>query len=388
MPSLSVLIKPVSSLCNLKCKYCFYHSVSELREVRNYGVMDVNTLESIVRKALEFSDFSCTFAFQGGEPTLRGLGFFKHFIELQKKYNLKNVQIYNAIQTNGIVIDDEWAKFLSENNFLVGISLDGTKEIHDSIRINSASKGSFNKVMNSIKLFNKYNVQYNILCVVNSYVARHINKVYSFFKKNDFSYLQFIPCLDPLNQPPGLHEYSLTPERYSYFLKNLFDLWYDDISRGNFISIRYFENLVQMVMGQPPELCGMTGQCNCQFVIEADGGVYPCDFYVLDEWYLGNIKDLGFPDLKYSDAGKKFVETSIHIDEKCTQCKWLYICRGGCRRNREPFINGLPSPNYYCSSYYQFFDHAFERIKHLAQSLSISGHNTHSHHVSARNASP
>ncbi|NLZ54654.1 MAG: anaerobic sulfatase maturase, partial [Thermoanaerobacteraceae bacterium] len=346
MPPLSILMKPASGNCNLRCKYCFYHSVTEIREVENYGMMKLGTLETIVQKALQFADGICMFAFQGGEPTLRGLDFYKKFIEFQKKYNTKNVRLNNAIQTNGIVIDDEWAEFLAENNFLVGISLDGPKDIHDSLRVDAKNRGSFNRVMNTISLFNKHRVEFNILCVVNSYVARHINKIYTFFKKNNFRYLQFIPCLDPLNEEPGGYDYSLTPERYAYFLKNLFDMWYDDIMKGNMVSIRYFDNLVGMLMGYPPEVCGMIGQCSCQFVIEADGGVYPCDFYVIDEWYLGNIENMGFVELKNSDAGKKFVEVSKHIDPRCTECKWFTLCRGGCRRAREPFAEGKPVLNY------------------------------------------
>lgn len=370
MPPLSILMKPASGNCNLRCKYCFYHSVTEIREVENYGMMKLDTLETIVKKALQFADRFCTFAFQGGEPTLAGLDFYKKLIEYQKLYNTKKVQVQNAIQTNGIVINDEWAKFLADNNFLVGISLDGPKDIHDLIRFDAGGSGTFTRVMNTLSLFNKYKVEYNILCVVNLYVARHINKVYNFFKKNGFKYLQFIPCLDPLNEQPGGYDYSLAPERYTGFLKNLFDQWYQDIMKGNVISIRYFDNLVGMFMGMRPEACGMSGVCNCQFVIEADGGVYPCDFYVIDEWYLGNIKDLGFEELKFSENGKRFVEVSKYMDPKCEGCKWLNLCRGGCRRSREPFVDGRPVLNYYCSSYEEFFEYAVKRLQQLAAMFS------------------
>jgi uncharacterized protein len=366
MPPLSVMIKPASSNCNLKCKYCFYHSIAENRLTRSYGIMDYETLEIIVSKSLAFADSTCTLAFQGGEPTLAGLDFFRKLIEYEKMYNKKNLRINNSLQTNGIVIDDEWAKFLASNRFLVGISLDGTKDVHDANRTDFSGKGTFKKVMNTIELFNKHGVEYNILTVVNAFNVRHINKIYNFFKKNGFLHQQYIPCLDPLGEKPGGHIYSLTPERYEKFLKTLFDLWYEDVSRGNIISIRNFDNYLGMMMGYPPEACGMLGVCNCQFIIEADGGVYPCDFYVTDEWYLGNIAEKGFDELKSCETARRFVEVSKYIDPACKNCVWAKLCWGGCRRNREPFISGKPALNYYCSSYKSFFEYSAKRLHRLA----------------------
>ena len=367
MKAISVLIKPASGNCNLRCKYCFYNSIIRNRETENYGMMDLDTLEILVKKVFESADIACTFAFQGGEPTLVGLDFYKTLIELQKKYNTKNIQVNNALQTNGIVIDDNWAKFLNKNNFLVGLSLDGPKDIHDTNRTDVNKKGSYNTVMNAVRLFNKYGVEYNILFVVNAYVARHITKIYNFFKKQKFNYLQFIPCLDPLEEKPGGHEYSLTPEKYATFLKTLFDLWHEDVVKGKMISIRTFDNYIGMLLGYRPEACGMMGECNCQFVIEADGGVYPCDFYVYDDWYMGNIKEQSFEELYNSNTAKNFIDVSKHVSPECKQCKWANICRGGCRRTREPFENGKPVLNYYCPSYMEFFEYAMPRMQQLAR---------------------
>lgn len=366
MPPVSLLIKPASSLCNLRCKYCFYHSISDSRSVKSYGIMNDCIQEKLVKNALEYADQICTFAFQGGEPTLAGLSFYRLFVELVKKYNTKNVKVNYAIQTNGMVIDEEWARFLAENSFLVGISLDGYKDLHDASRTDVSEKGSFNRVLEAIRLFDKFHVEYNILCVVNAYTARHISKVYNFFRKNGFKYLQFIPCLDPLDEKPGGHDYSLTPERYTYFLKNLFDDWYKDLKSGNFISIRYFDNLVGMLMGYPPESCGMSGVCTAYFVVEADGGVYPCDFYVLDEWLLGNISETGLADMKNCRRAAEFVEISRHIDPKCRECRYFNLCRGGCRRNREPLVNDELALNYYCQAFRSFFEYAGSRLKELA----------------------
>lgn len=370
MPPLSLLIKPASGNCNLRCKYCFYHSVTKIREVESYGIMSTETLEWVIKKALEFSDHNCTIAFQGGEPTLAGLDFYRKLIEFENKYNIKKVEIHNAIQTNGVVINDEWADFLAHNKFLVGISLDGPKDIHDSLRFDAIGKGSFSSVMNAIRLFNKHHAEYNILSVVNNYSARHADKIYNFFKKNNFRHLQFIPCLDPLNELPGAYDFSLSPGKFTTFLKTLFDLWYEDVIKDNIISIQYFDNLVGMLMGYRPNVCSMTGVCQCQFVIEANGGVYPCDFYVIDEWHLGNIQDLGFVELKDSVAGKRFADATKHIDMKCKGCKWFELCRGGCRRSREPFKEEEPVLNYFCESYTDFFEYAYKRLQHIAVRLS------------------
>ena len=370
MQPLSLLIKPASSNCNLRCQYCFYHSIAENRTTSSYGVMSSETLEVLVKKALECTEGSCTFAFQGGEPTLAGLDFYKKLVEIVPKYNIKKVKVNYALQTNGLAIDGEWAEFLMENKFLVGISLDGPKDIHDITRIDPQGKGSFKRVMATVDLFNKHHVEYNVLCVVNAYVARHISKVYSFYKKHDFRFLQFIPCLDPLNEEPGGHQYSLTPERYTQFLKKLFDEWYNDILKDDILSIRYFDDLIAMLMGYPPGSCGMSGTCGDNYVIEANGGVYPCDFYVLDEWYIGNIHEIGFEQIRASAPACSFIEVSKHIDPQCEGCKWYNLCRGGCRRYREPFENGKPVLNYYCSSFKEFFEYTIERMLKLADMFS------------------
>ncbi|WP_371370647.1 anaerobic sulfatase maturase [Sporomusa aerivorans] len=370
MPQINVLIKPASSNCNLRCNYCFYHSIAENRETHSYGMMDNRTLELLVEKVFACAEYSCTFAFQGGEPTLIGLEFYEKLIEFQKKYNVKNLQIYNVLQTNGMLIDAAWARFLAEHNFLVGLSLDGPQDIHDYNRIGANHKGSFSRVMRTVQLLNNYRVEYNILCVVTANTARHVSKIYNFYKKNNFFYLQFIPCLDPLGEPHGGYNYSLTPEKYAIFLKRLFDEWYTDLSKGNKVSIRYFDNIVGLAMGLQPEACGMSGKCSFQFVVEADGGIYPCDFYVIDKWHIGNIKNLSFAELATSNIVKEFIEGSQYIEHNCKLCRWENFCRGGCRREREPLAKNLPALNYHCEAYREFFEYAGPRIYELARRYS------------------
>lgn len=370
MPPITVMIKPASGSCNMRCRYCFYHDVAENREIQSYGIMTQENLEIIMKKLLDYARESCTIAFQGGEPTLAGLPFFRRLMELEQEYNVHHVKIQNCIQTNGYLIDEEWAQFLGKNHFLVGLSLDGDKDLHDLNRLDAKRQGTFSRIMKAARLLEKHQVEFNILCVVTSATARHIARIYRFFQKNNLRYLQFIPCLDPLYEDKGQHPYSLTPKLYGQFLKNLFDLWYSDVKAGNFIYIRYFENLVGMLMGYLPESCGVIGHCSYQTVIEADGGVYPCDFYVLDEYRMGSLVTDSFEEIEARRREIAFAEASLHVDEACRNCKWLNICRGGCRRDREPVVNGVPSLNYFCESYQEFFSYAIDRLMEIARMAS------------------
>jgi uncharacterized protein len=331
--------------------------------------MNIDLLEVIVQKAFAEAQEEVTFAFQGGEPTLAGLDYFENFIRYEGKYNHKNIKINHAIQTNGILIDQEWARFLAKNHFLVGISLDGPKSIHDSYRMDNQGRGTYQRVIDGIENLKRHQVDFNILSVVTSQLARHAHQVYRFFQKKGFKYIQFIPCLFPLGESPNQYPYSLTPERYGNFLKTIFDLWYHNVGNHEFVSIRYFDNLLQMMLGYPPEACDMTGHCSCQFIIEANGGVYPCDFYVLDQWYLGNIRAQSFTQLFDSPTAQQFMQSSTYVDPACRECPWFPLCRGGCRRWREPFVDGKPRLNYLCPAYKYFFSYTIERFKEIVAKI-------------------
>ena len=367
MPPLSVMIKPASSDCNLDCEYCFYKSLSEKRKLKSYGQMDLDLLEEIVKTAFATADGACNFAFQGGEPTLVGLEFYQHLLQFIRKYNTNNIKVNKSIQTNGIRINKEWAKFFADNNFLVGISLDGPQKIHDLYRVDHANRGTQQQVMEAIKLLEQAGAEYNILTVVNAEVANNPTAVYDFFKQQGFNYLQFIKCLDPVDEKPGQSSHSLLPEDYAQFLKTLFDLWYQDLKQGQMISIRYFDNLVQMAMGEQPEACDMSGTCNCQFIIEADGSVYPCDFYVTDKWKLGNIRDDDFSTLYNSQRAQEFMSETHFVAEECKSCQWFKLCRGGCRRTQESAGSDKLELDYFCPAYQDFFQSAAARILKLAQ---------------------
>ena len=361
MPAASILIKPASANCNMDCKYCFYKCLSSHREEYSKGFMKEETLETLVREAIAYADGSLTFAFQGGEPTLAGLDFFQKAVELQQKYNNKKLQIENTIQTNGLLIDEKWARFLGEHRFLVGLSLDGPKKMHDRYRKDAGGQDTFARIMHSVQLLEQYHVDYNVVTVVTNDTAKQASFLYKFWKRNHYPFVQFIPCMDEIKRQDGTQEcsiYAVEPEQYGKFLCELFDLWYADFVAGETMDIRMFSNLAQMAAGYPAEECGMNGCCNCYFVVEGDGSVYPCDFYCMDAWKLGTVKD-GFVQMKTSEKAKAFVEASRPVCATCHECPYFSLCRG------EPFVDGKPGLNQLCSAYRMFFAHAAERMERL-----------------------
>lgn len=365
--SLYLLIKPASSSCNLKCRYCFYNDIAEKREVANYGSMSEDCLRHIVKKAFTYAEDNITFGFQGGEPLMRGIEFFEHFIEMLREYDPKGVKTQISIQTNGTLIDEAWAEFFFKNKFLIGISLDGYKETHNLNRVDGENQGTFNHVVKSINLLKKWNVEFNILCVVTKNVARHANKVYQYLKNTGSGYIQFIPCLDEYGEQPGTNKYSLSPKGYGEFLNRIFDLWHRDILRGNYCSIRYFDDLITILKGYPPASCDMQGECSRGTVIEADGSVYPCDFYVVDEYRLGNVLEDDFETLIGCPSMDRFVETSRNITEDCINCRFQSICRGGCRRHKVNLEHGGGLENYFCDSYKTFFEYSLDRLIRISK---------------------
>lgn len=369
MPPVQLLIKPSSGMCNLRCTYCFYSDITRKREQENYGFMTLETIEAIVKKTLDYADGSCGFAFQGGEPTLIGLDFFKEVLRMQEKYNTKKLQINNSIQTNGYHLDAEWAQFLAENRFLVGLSLDGIKQTHDAYRKNGDGRETFADIMVTAELFNRHHVEYNILTVVNQKTAAKISKIYAFYQKNNFRYLQFIACLDPIGETPGERDYSLTPEAYGKFLIELFDLWYLDLCGGKQPYIRQFENYIAILLGYQPESCEQRGICSVQNVVEADGSVYPCDFYVMDAYRIGNFNQDSFKTIRERGKTCGFVEQSLQQKETCINCPYGELCRGGCRRHRMVDENGQLGENYFCQSYQMFFEAALPRMREIAMRL-------------------
>lgn len=366
MPPVHLLIKPASGNCNMACRYCFYRDEVENRETDLYGAMSNETMKNVIRRTFDFAEEACTFAFQGGEPTLAGLLFFRAFTDEVEHWNKKRIKVSYAIQTNGYALTKEWAEFFHKHRFLVGLSLDGNREAHDALRLDHKGKGTFSKVMQAAKLLDSYRVEYNILTVVTAQLAQNIGKVYPFYIRNGFLYQQYIPCLDAIGEKRGLQDYSLTPQVYGKFLMELFDLWYIDIKNRRPVSIRYFDNLIMMLRDIPPEACGMMGFCMIQNVVEASGTVYPCDFYALDGYELGNLNEVTFDAIYENRMKSGFLQKSRIKPEPCSACKWQKICRGGCRRDRDNFDGGDLDLNYFCEAYQMFFEHAFSRLMELA----------------------
>ena len=362
MPPVYVLIKPASSACNMACEYCFYRDVSDHRAHSFEGLLTLERMEQVITAAMEFAEGSCTFGFQGGEPTLAGLDFYRQVVQLQQRLCKPGVAIYNTIQTNGLCIDEEWARFLAEHHFLVGLSLDGPAALHDRNRVDRSGCGTAERVLNTARLFDRFRVEYNILCVVTGENARQIDRIYRFYRENHFDYLQFIPCLEPMDQARGQEDYHLSVEDYGEFLIRIFDLWFDDLKKGQYVSIRHIDNWIGILLGQRPEACSMNGRCSIQFVVEGDGSVYPCDFYVTDQWKLGNVADHSFAQLLRSSNAQQFISASMALPAQCRACPILRLCRNGCRRDRLETSQGLPGQNYYCKAYLRFFTERRDQI--------------------------
>ncbi len=356
MPPISVMLKPSSSACNLRCKYCFYHSLSENRVSGDRGVMSEDTLNDILKKTFAFaSGMQVYISFQGGEPLLAGKKFFRTVFNLIKKHNVKNSDVVVAIQTNGTLIDEEWCRIFVLNDVLVGVSLDGDEVAHRE-RIFPNGTSSFNTVLEKIELLRLHGVDYNILTVINKESAKRINEIHSFFKEKNFKYLQYIPCLKPLGATED--DYALTGEEYGDFLIKAFSLYAEDYFSGEYMSIRIFDNFVHKAHGACTEQCGMNGHCTHQYVIESDGETYPCDFFCTDDYSLGNILDTDFFTLERQPSAINFIKESLNLNVKCRDCKLFPLCRGGgCKREKISMD--------VCTAYKKFLPYAYPILKRM-----------------------
>lgn len=332
MKYFSMMIKPASSLCNLRCSYCFYHDVSDHREIKSHGIMSDVVMNSLIERVFEAfqEESSLTFAFQGGEPTLAGLDYFRKFVDkvnhLKKDYH----EVHYALQTNGTLLDDEWIAFLKENNFLVGISLDGFIKNHDMNRKDSQLKGTYERIMINIRKMKEIGVEFNILTVLTSSLSKHAKELYQFYKKNEFEYVQLIPCLPAFNNKKD--PYALQPKQFFQFYDEFYQYWLKDYETGHLMHVTYLDNIIPLFAGFPPQQCGYLGFCSNQLIVESDGSVYPCDFYVLDQYYLGNIQEKGIKELALSNIARDFIQEERTYSKRCKLCRYKYICNGQCKR--------------------------------------------------------
>lgn len=355
------LIKPASASCNMRCRYCFYADVAEHRSVPSHGVMGEDVMDALIDRALAVgADASVTFAFQGGEPTLAGLEFFQRFTDLvESKRNQQ--QIHYAIQTNGYLVDDAWAEFFHEHRFLVGISLDGDRELHDWLRPDAQGAGTYRRVMEAIGLLRTHQVEFNVLTVLTGQLARHPQRLYRFYRSNHLDYVQLIPCLPGLDD--SVDEFSLTPEAFASFYKTFFRMWVEDFRRGERFSVTLFDNVIPLFAGIPPQQCGMLGRCAPQFVVESSGDVYPCDFYVLDRYRLGNVLSDSLEQMATSNTLHAFLAEPRRACSACADCPFERICHRNCKR-----LNIAYYREGYCG-YRDFLEYAAPQMAAIARTL-------------------
>lgn len=367
MKYINYLLKPASSLCNLRCKYCFYEDEANSRSCKNMGIMKDETVEALLEetfKTIESGGY-VSFAFQGGEPTLAGLQYFRNFVGRVKELCPKDVEISFSIQTNGILIDSEWAEFFKKEKFLVGISLDGYKDLHNFYRQDASGEGSWNKVTKSLALLQKYKVDVNGLCVVTEKCAHSPEKVYNGMKKLGLRYFQFISCFDPKDKKRGTMPYSLQTKTYGKFLCRIFDLWYADWVKGDYCSVRLFEDYVHILLGDSGSICATCGRCGAYFVVEGDGSVYPCDFFSVDKWCMGKIGENSLENMLNSVPAREFLKKGEKRPIECDSCKWKNICNGGCQNDWE--IHDDKVHNYLCEAFCAFFEYAMPGLIRVAQ---------------------
>lgn len=364
----SLLIKPASAVCNLDCSYCFYldREADPYKELPARRMTD-DTLERLVEGYMAYSAPQSTFAFQGGEPTLAGLPFFQKLIEFQKKYGKNGHAVANAIQTNGVLLDDEWARFFREYNWLIGVSLDGPEEINDLYRYNKAGHGTWKRVIQSIQTLKKHRVDFNILCVLNEANVEKPRELYKFYKSLGVDNIQFIPLAE-FNPDGSRMPFTITAKQYGKFLREIFDLWWPD---RRTIRIRFFDNIAEAVAGLKPGSCTMHETCDSYCVVEYNGDVYPCDFFVEGNWKLGNTTQDSWEEIAGRSRRYHFSQTKTIKHPECQVCEFQAICHGGCPKFRHGQKGRFEDLDYFCGAYKEIFSHAVKPLRNDLRKLNI-----------------
>ena len=352
---LYVMLKPIGAVCNLRCKYCYYLEKKDLYpEAKNY-IMSDELLEKFIEQYMNSQTMGqVLFTWHGGETTMRNISFYKKAIELQKKY-ARGRQVANCIQTNGTLLTDDWCRFFKENNFLVGISIDGPQHCHDKYRRTRDNRPSFYQVMKGIELLKKHSVDFNVMGVVNDYNVNYPLEFYNFFKSIDCHYIQFAPIVEMIDGKPA--EWNVPTEAWGNFLIAIFEEWVKkDV--GNYY-VQYFDSALANWVGQEPGVCIQARTCGHAGVMEFNGDVYSCDHFVYPEYKLGNIHTQTLTEMMYSEKQLKFgKDKSDKLPTQCQTCKYLFACNGECPKNRICSTDtGEDGLNYLCEGYYKFFDH-------------------------------
>ncbi|MFZ1290468.1 MAG: anaerobic sulfatase-maturation protein [Melioribacteraceae bacterium] len=380
-----IMTKPTGPLCNLDCTYCFYLEKEKIYPNTKHWSMNYEVLENYIKQYISAQSVNeITFSWQGGEPTILGIEFFQKAIDLQKKYsNGKN--IFNSFQTNGILLNDDWGKILSENNFLVGISIDGPKEIHDKYRVFKGGQNSFDQVLNGISILKKHNVEFNTLTCVQKDNSLKPLEVYNFLKEIGSGFIQFIPVIERRTKSKNTNvlelispnytgdaeitEWSVKSLQYGKFLSAIFDEWVkNDVGK---IFVQIFDLSLESWIGEQPSLCVFRETCGSAMALEHNGDLYSCDHYVYQENKLGNIMTEALEKLVDSNKQLKFgLDKKINLTKYCRNCEFLFACNGECPKHR--FIkspDGEGGLNYLCAGYKYFFSHIDPYMKFMANEL-------------------
>ena len=377
-----VMAKPVGSACNLHCSYCYYLEKGKLYDGSSLLMSD-DMLELFVREYIQSQTTpEVLFIWHGGEPLLRPISFYERAVELQQRY-ANGRKVDNCIQTNATLLDDEWSKFLGKHNFLVGVSIDGTREMHDAWRKNHNGESSFRDVVRGIRLLEKYRVEWNAMATVNAANAEHPLEFYRFFRDElGCRYLQFTPVVERVSMASGtprlmhagesggeLTPYSITAAQWGGFLCAIFDEWVQN-DVGEFF-VQLFDTTLANWMGAPAGVCTMSKYCGHSAVVEHNGDVYSCDHFVFSEYRLGNLRDSSLMEMMYGTKQREFgAKKYTSLPHKCRGCRYEFACHGECPRNR--FIateDGQAGLNYLCDGYYAFFEHASEAMDYMRRQL-------------------
>lgn len=346
---------PTGALCNLSCDYCYYLEKDKIY-IDDYSSfdMDISTLEIFVKKYIESQPGPVVeFGWQGGEAVLRGIDFFKKAVSFQKKYLPKGWEIVNNLQTNATLFNEEWYSFFKSNNFLLGISLDGPEHIHNKHR-SSKNFNSYKKVVNTINSLRKHKINFNILTVVSDANVKEAKKIYKHFKSLGIQYFQFIPLVNE-SKNGLITKNSISGEEYGDFLLELFKFWIKDYGE---VYIQIIEETLRAYMGYPSNLCVFSDRCGDSPVLEFNGDLYSCDHYVSENYLLGNIKQDSFSMMMNSNKQQKFAQKKLdELSLKCRECRYNFICKGGCPKNRLFKTTYGDKINYLCDGYYKFFSY-------------------------------
>jgi uncharacterized protein len=362
----SLLIKPASAVCNLDCSYCFYLD----READPYKAlpgrrMSLETLERLVDTYLFYSYPNSVFAFQGGEPTLAGLPFFEKLVEFQQQYGRNGQSVSNALQTNAILIDQNWCRLFREYNWLVGVSLDGPEQMHDRYRFNKEGRGTWKRVMTAVELMQAEKVEFNVLCVLSQANVDKPGELYRFFRGLGIDNIQYIP-LSEFDSNGELLPFTITAEQYGRFLCETFDTWWPDRRK---VRIRFFDNLAEALAGQKPGSCTLHETCDSYVVVEYNGDVFPCDFFVEKEWKLGNITLDSWPEIARRRKRYEFATNKTIAHPLCQACEYQSFCHGGCPKFRHARYRRFEDLDYFCPAYKMIYAKATGPLRKEVEKL-------------------